>query len=96
MRISGVIALAFASLLTPAWSKINRKEVVSQFNPTRYGSSNSTPMQVGNGNFAFGADITGLQTFSPYGILSSWGWHNFTLPTTPGQNSPDDFTGLDW
>lgn len=53
-------------------------------------------MQVGNGNFAFGADITGLQTFLPYGILSSWGWHNFSLPTAPGQTSPKDFTGLEW
>ena len=40
--------------------------------------------------------MTGLQTFQPYGILSTWGWHNFSLPTTPGQTSPDDFTGLQW
>ena len=53
-------------------------------------------MQVGNGNFAFGVDITGLQTFLPYNTLSSWGWHNSSLPTTPGQTSPADFIGLDW
>ncbi|KAH6679421.1 Six-hairpin glycosidase-like protein [Halenospora varia] len=53
-------------------------------------------MQVGNGDFAFGVDVTGLQTFMPYGILSSWGWHNFSLPTAPGQTSVTDFTGLDW
>ncbi|KAL1963970.1 hypothetical protein VTN77DRAFT_7645 [Rasamsonia byssochlamydoides] len=75
---------------------INRKDVVSRFNPSRNASSNTTPMQVGNGNFAFGADITGLQTFLPYATLSSWGWHNSSLPTTPGQTSPSDFTGLDW
>ncbi|KAJ9158366.1 Six-hairpin glycosidase-like protein [Coniochaeta hoffmannii] len=51
---------------------------------------------VGNGNFAFGVDVTGLQTFNPFGTLSTWGWHNFSLPTTPGQTSIDDFTGLDW
>jgi hypothetical protein len=96
MKISSHTLLAIACWLAPAQSKINRKQVVTQFNPTRHASSNSTPMQVGNGNFAFGADITGLQTFLPYGILSSWGWHNFSLPTNPGQNSPDDFTGLDW
>ncbi|KAI0025658.1 Six-hairpin glycosidase-like protein [Xylariomycetidae sp. FL0641] len=28
--------------------------------------------------------------------MSTWGWHNFSLPTTPGQTSVDDFTGLDW
>jgi hypothetical protein len=44
-------------------------------------------LQVGNGNFAFGVDVTGLQTFNPFGTLSTWGWHNFSLPTTPGQTS---------
>ncbi|KAH6645795.1 Six-hairpin glycosidase-like protein [Truncatella angustata] len=77
-------------------TKIDRRKVVQQFNPCRRASSDTTPLQVGNGNFAFGADITGLQTFNPYGTLSTWGWHNFSLPTTPGQTSVDDFTGLDW
>ncbi len=77
-------------------ASIDRKAVVSQFNPIRYASSNSTPMQVGNGNFAFGADVTGVQTFLPFGTLSSWGWHNFSLPTAATQSSPEDFTGLDW
>ncbi|PLB52062.1 hypothetical protein P170DRAFT_453588 [Aspergillus steynii IBT 23096] len=76
-----------------ASSPINRHKVVSRFNPTRNASSTSTPMQVGNGNFAFGADVTGLQTFLPYGTLSSWGWHNSSLPHGA---SPSDFTGLDW
>jgi hypothetical protein len=53
-------------------------------------------MQVGNGNFAFGVDVTGLQTFYPFGTLSSWGWHNFSLPNATAQNSPSDFIGLDW
>ena len=75
---------------------INREQIVRSFNPYRTTSSNSTPCQVGNGNFAFGADVTGLQTFLPYNILSTWGWHNSSLPTTPGQTSPADFTGLDW
>jgi hypothetical protein len=76
--------------------KINRQQVVTQFNPTRHTSSSSTPMQVGNGNFAFGFDITGLQTFLPFSTMSSWGWHNFTLPTTLNETSPSDFTGIDW
>ena len=37
-------------------------------------------MQIGNGNFAFGADITGLQTFLPFAIMSSWGWKNDSFP----------------
>lgn len=35
--------------------------------------------QVGNGEIAFGIDITGLQSF--YGnTLSNWGWHSFPMP----------------
>ncbi|KAH8684544.1 Six-hairpin glycosidase-like protein [Tricladium varicosporioides] len=94
MKISQLLAGTLC--LTPVTSKINRKQVLSQFNPIRYASSNSTPMQVGNGDFAFGVDVTGLQTFMPYGTLSSWGWHNFSLPATPGQTAVTDFTGLDW
>jgi hypothetical protein len=68
---------------------IDRRKVVRSFNPRRNASSGTTPLQVGNGNFAFGADITGLQTFNPFAILSTWGWHNFSLPTTEGQTSID-------
>lgn len=68
---------------------IDRRGVVRQFNPARNASSDTTPMQVGNGNFAFGVDVTGLQTFKPYGALSTWAWHNFSLPTTEGQTSVD-------
>ncbi|KAF2834668.1 hypothetical protein M501DRAFT_1000130 [Patellaria atrata CBS 101060] len=75
---------------------IDRRRVVTRFNPYRNASSDDTPMQVGNGNLGFGADITGLQTFRPFNTLSSWGWHNVSLPTTPGQTSIDDFTGLQW
>ncbi|KAI0156617.1 Six-hairpin glycosidase-like protein [Xylariaceae sp. FL1272] len=76
--------------------EINRKEVVRSFNPRRNASSDTTPLQVGNGNFAFGVDITGLQTFNPFAIMSTWGWHNFSLPSTPGQTETSDFVGLDW
>lgn len=44
-------------------------------------------MQIGNGNFAFGADVTGLQTFEPFAILSSWGWKNDSFP--PGVTLED-------
>jgi hypothetical protein len=66
---------------------IDRERIVRTFNVRRNESSEETPLQVGNGNFAFGADITGLQTFRPYGIMSSWGWHNASLPTTAGQTN---------
>ncbi|KAJ7779248.1 Six-hairpin glycosidase-like protein [Mycena metata] len=51
-------------------------------------------MQIGNGNFAFGADITGLQTFQPWAIMSTWGWKNDSFP--PGKTLADvyDYTGI--
>ncbi|KAK0747623.1 Six-hairpin glycosidase-like protein [Apiosordaria backusii] len=73
-----------------------RRKVVQSFSVRRNASSDTTPLQVGNGNFAFGADITGLQTFKPFAIMNTWGWHNFSLPTTPGQTSVEDYTGLEW
>ncbi|PGH23007.1 hypothetical protein AJ80_02922 [Polytolypa hystricis UAMH7299] len=91
---------AFLSLISPAAAGrhhgIDRKKVVSKYNPERTADSDETPMQVGNGDFAFGADITGLQTTRPFAIMSSWGWHNVSLPNVPGQTEIDDFTGLDW
>lgn len=70
-----------------AFGKVDRRKVVQSFNPRRNASSSTTPLQVGNGNFAFGVDVTGLQTFSPFATMSTWGWHNFSLPTTEGQTS---------
>lgn len=75
---------------------IQRRQVVERFNVHRNQSSDSTPLQIGNGNFAFGADVTGLQTFQPFAIMSTWGWHNLSLPAAPNQTSVNDFTGLDW
>jgi len=46
-----------------------------------------SPLTVGNGEFAFTADITGLQTFPeayintiPLGTLAQWGWHTAPNP----------------
>ena len=45
------------------------------------------PLSVGNGELAFTADVTGLQTFAeaydatiPLGTLSQWGWHTRAEP----------------
>lgn len=43
--------------------------------------NNTTPLQVGNGDFAFGVDNTGMQTFLPFNTMSSWAWHSDALPT---------------
>ncbi|TDZ23076.1 hypothetical protein Cob_v004000 [Colletotrichum orbiculare MAFF 240422] len=88
--------LVFSLLVPLIEAKIDRQKVVQSFNPSRNASSPETPLQVGNGNFAFGADITGLQTFSPFATMSTWGWHNFSLPMTPGQTAIEDYHGTQW
>ncbi|KAI4680878.1 uncharacterized protein J4E88_005380 [Alternaria novae-zelandiae] len=89
--------LYLLSLTSPVVeSKIDRKSIVQQYNIKLSQSNPYSPVQVGNGNFAFGVDITGLQTFLPHNTLSSWGWHNQSLPTTPNQTLPSDYTGVDW
>jgi hypothetical protein len=84
MYISFVASLAAAS----SGSFAQRRKVVRSFNPHRNASSTTTPLQVGNGNFAFGVDITGLQTFRHFAVQSTWGWHNFSFPDAPGQTEP--------
>ncbi|KAI0309724.1 Six-hairpin glycosidase-like protein [Amylostereum chailletii] len=79
---------------------IDRRAVVSRYNPVRTTTSNfttaTTPMQVGNGNFAFGADFTGLQTFLPFATMSSWGWKNDTLPANTTWDDVENYQGVSW
>ncbi|KAF5318139.1 hypothetical protein D9619_012223 [Psilocybe cf. subviscida] len=98
LRWETVSTAVFAATLffNPCTALIDRKNLVSRFNPTRNASSLATPMQVGNGNFAFGADVTGLQTFQPFGILSSWGWKNDSFPPGVTQADIDAYHGVSW
>ncbi|KAF8201320.1 Six-hairpin glycosidase-like protein [Mycena galopus ATCC 62051] len=73
---------------------IDRQALVARYNPSRNASSATTPMQVGNGNFAFGADITGLQTFQPWAIMSTWGWKNDSLPAGDTVQDVYNYTGI--
>ncbi|MGE5326365.1 MAG: hypothetical protein ACM3NO_04955 [Deltaproteobacteria bacterium] len=70
-----------------AESTISRRALVSRHNPVLSAANVDSPLQVGNGEFAFTADITGLQTFGddydggmPLGTMSQWGWHSFPNP----------------
>lgn len=83
------LLLLWLCTVTSATDCIKRRKVVQTFNVRRNASSDTTPLQVGNGNFAFGVDVTGLQTFNPFATMSTWGWHNFSLPTTENQTSMD-------
>jgi len=85
---------AIASLLTTlvlssaaAAAPIDRYALVTRHNPTITKVDPSAPFMVGNGNFAFTADITGLQTFQdsysslvPLMTQAQWAWHSFPNP----------------
>jgi hypothetical protein len=65
-------------------SAINRYNLVTRNNPVLTAVDTLGSLSVGNGEFAFTVDITGLQTFPeqykygiPLGTQSQWGWHSF-------------------
>lgn len=50
--------------------KIDRRAVVERHRIVTDSVYHRSPAQVGNGNFAFGVDVTGLQTFVPFNTMS--------------------------
>ncbi|KAL9942609.1 hypothetical protein ACHAQF_008618 [Verticillium nonalfalfae] len=77
-----------------ALGQIDRHRIVSDNNivRTKLINNETTPLQVGNGNFAFGVDTTGMQTYLPFNTMSVWAWHNDTEPS--GGNKISDYTGV--
>ncbi len=59
---------------------IDRRALVLRHNVVLTAYDGNTPVSVGNGEFAFNLDITGLQTFAPFNTMSQWGWHEGALP----------------
>jgi len=66
---------------------IDRKALVTRHNPVLRKFDSLSPLSIGNGEFAFTADVTGLQTFPdeyeksmPLCTMSQWGWHTTPLP----------------
>lgn len=59
--------------------RIDRQAVVTRHNVELHEVDARASLQVGNGDFAVGTDVTGLQTFCGY-TLSNWGWHEEPLP----------------
>ena len=106
------LGLAVALILAPALTTstpIDRYALVSRHNPTLRGPDPLSPLSLGNGGFAFTADITGLQTFprfydrdaqpagsrgsTPLVTESEWGWHSF--PNPHGYTLADTFEKYD-
>jgi hypothetical protein len=71
------------------YGTINRKALVSRHNLNITNPNSEGPTQVGNGDFAYGFDITGMQTFNDqFTTMSDWSWHS-TKP--PKGTKPSDF-----
>ncbi len=67
--------------------KIDRRALVERHAPVLASFDTESPLSMGNGEFAFTVDATGLQTFPdafketiPLGTLSNWGWHTAPNP----------------
>lgn len=75
-RYFTAIVFSVFSIYTFAQEKIDRKKVVDRHTILITQNNPKKPMQVGNGEFAFNVDITGLQTFDAHNTMSHWSWHS--------------------
>jgi len=73
---------------------IDRRAVAQRNNPLVQKIDPFSAMTIGNGSFAFTADVTGLQTFNedyrkdfPLCTCAHWAWH--TTPAAPGIQESD-------
>jgi hypothetical protein len=81
------IVLFLLVCITAQPKPIDRKALVNRNNPHINAFDSLASLSVGNGEFAFTVDATGLQTFPqrytlgvPLGTQSQWGWHSFANP----------------
>lgn len=84
MSLSRRSFLALGPAAATAAGNIDRRSLVSRHNPVLTQFDTRSPLSVGNGELAFTADLTGLQTFPelyekgcPLCTQSQWGWHSF-------------------
>lgn len=91
MKQNFIMAFAGACLLaacgSPKQTPIDREALVTRNNPQVTAIDSLASLSVGNGEFAYTVDATGLQTFPdsyklgvPLGTQSQWGWHSFDNP----------------
>jgi hypothetical protein len=78
-----ILSASGAAKQTP----INRLALVTRNNPQITAFDSLSSLSVGNGEFAYTVDATGLQTFPemyskgvPLGTQSQWGWHSYANP----------------
>jgi len=87
LAAAGVLAGTGSGRAAP--NRIDRFALVSRHNPILRRFEPLSPLSVGNGEFAFTCDVTGLQTFPdlykdamPLCTMSQWGWHTNPLPAS--------------
>jgi len=80
-----MLGMCLSSLVGAA--PIDRKALVMRHNPVVHDANALSALSVGNGEFAFTVDATGLQSFPdfhlkgiPLSTQSHWGWHSFPNP----------------
>lgn len=81
--------------------KIDRQALVERNSPEVTAFDKLASLSLGNGDFAFTVDATGLQTFPefyatgvPLGTQSQWGWHSF--PNVNGYTSGEALRDYDF
>ena len=87
-RLALTLVVLFPALLAAAAEeRIDRRALVGRHAIVVHSIDPNGAMAVGNGEFAFNFDVTGMQSFPEYyektmpiGILSDWGWHSFPNP----------------
>lgn len=96
------LCILMAAACTPQKQlPIDRQALVHRNNPHIVAFDPLSPLSVGNGEFAFTVDVTGLQTFPeaydkgiPLGTQSQWGWHSF--PNTEQYEHKETLVGYDF
>ncbi len=81
------LALIMSACGAGKQAPIDRQALVTRNNPQITAFDSLASLSVGNGEFAYTVDATGLQTFPemysngvPLGTQSQWGWHSFANP----------------
>jgi hypothetical protein len=79
-------------VLAASGGALRRRALVERHDPVLHDLDPRSPLSVGNGEFAFTADVTGLQSLGPVYdnhvplcTQSQWGWHAFPFPGGPSQ-----------
>jgi hypothetical protein len=92
LKFTRVVAIGFICLVTDQLAgaaPIDREALVSRHNVELKAFDARNPLSVGNGEFCFTVDATGLQTFpeafvqtTPLATMADWAWH--TAPNPEG------------